>query len=81
MDKRIFIGIAICLIFFGDTAFGQEISWQKMFGTNLQDFFNAICKDSSGNYILGIGFGRKVTSAEQECAKRCLINLQIDLNF
>lgn len=35
----------------------------------------------NGNYILGIGFGRKVTSAEQDCAKRCLINLQIDLNF
>lgn len=35
----------------------------------------------NGNYILGIGFGRKVTSAEQECAKTCLLNLQIDLNF
>jgi len=34
-----------------------------------------------GNYILGIGFGRKVTSSEQECAKQCLINLNIDLNF
>lgn len=32
-------------------------------------------------YILGIGFGRKVTSAEQECAKKCLLNLDIDLNF
>ena len=35
----------------------------------------------SGNYILGIGFGRKVTNAEQECAKQCLLNLQLDLNF
>lgn len=34
-----------------------------------------------GNYILGIGFGRKVTNAEQECAKQCLLNLQLDLNF
>ena len=34
-----------------------------------------------GDYILGIGFGRKVTNAEQECAKQCLINLQLDLNF
>lgn len=34
-----------------------------------------------GDYILGIGFGRKVTSAEQECAKQCLLNLQLDLNF
>jgi len=33
------------------------------------------------NYILGIGFGRKVTGAEQECAKTCLKNLYIDLNF
>jgi dsRNA-specific ribonuclease len=35
----------------------------------------------NGDCILGIGFGRKVTSAEQECAKQCLINLGIDLNF
>lgn len=34
-----------------------------------------------GLYFLGIGFGRKVTSAEQECAKQCLINLNLDLNF
>ena len=33
------------------------------------------------NYILGIGFGRKVTNAEQDCAKQSLINLQLDLNF
>ena len=38
-----------------------------------------ICQND--NYILGIGFGRKVTSAEQECAKMCLENLHIDLNF
>jgi dsRNA-specific ribonuclease len=35
----------------------------------------------NGQYILGIGFGRKVTNAEQECAKQCLLNLDIDLNF
>ena len=35
----------------------------------------------SGNYILGIGFGRKVTQSEQECAKQCLLNLNLDLNF
>lgn len=34
-----------------------------------------------GDYILGIGFGRKVTNAEQECAKQCLLNLGLDLNF
>lgn len=32
-------------------------------------------------YILGIGFGRKVTNAEQECARGCLLNLHLDLNF
>jgi dsRNA-specific ribonuclease len=38
-----------------------------------------ICQND--NYILGIGFGRKVTGAEQECAKICLENLHLDLNF
>lgn len=33
------------------------------------------------NYILGIGFGRKVINAEQECAKQALLNLNLDLNF
>lgn len=36
---------------------------------------------SRGDFVLGIGFGRKVTSAEQECAKRCLLNLNLHLNF
>jgi dsRNA-specific ribonuclease len=35
----------------------------------------------TGNYILGIGYGRKVTNAEQECAKNCLETLGIDLNY
>lgn len=34
-----------------------------------------------GNYILGIGCGRKVVSAEQECAKMCLKNLNLDLDY
>ncbi len=38
-----------------------------------------ICQ--SGNYILGIGFGRKVIQSEQECAKQCLEILNLDLNF
>lgn len=38
-------------------------------------------KYQNGDYILGIGFGRKVTNAEQECAKKCLLNLDLDLNF
>lgn len=35
----------------------------------------------SGNWILGIGFGRKVIQSEQECAKQCLQILNLDLNF
>jgi ribonuclease-3 len=38
-----------------------------------------ICQ--SGNYILGIGFGRKDIQSEQECAKQCLEILKIELNF
>jgi dsRNA-specific ribonuclease len=35
----------------------------------------------SGKYILGIGFGRRVVNAEQECAKCCMENLNLDLNY
>lgn len=38
-----------------------------------------LCKD--GNFILGIGFGRKVTDSDQECAKACLNVLGLDLNY
>ena len=43
-----------------------------------QKLFN-IC--SEDKFILGVGFGRKVTEAEQSCAKICLENLHLDLNF
>jgi hypothetical protein len=33
------------------------------------------------NYILGIGLGKKVIQAEQECAKQCMINLDLDMNY
>jgi dsRNA-specific ribonuclease len=33
------------------------------------------------NYILGIGLGKKVIQAEQECAKQCMINLELDMNY
>lgn len=36
---------------------------------------------SRGDSVLGIGFGRKVTDAEQECARQCLLNLNLHLNF
>lgn len=32
-------------------------------------------------FILGIGYGRKVNQAEQNCAKEGLLNLNLDLNF
>lgn len=35
----------------------------------------------SSNFIIGIGYGRRVTNAEQDCAKNCLQNLQLDLNY
>jgi dsRNA-specific ribonuclease len=35
----------------------------------------------NGNYILGIGFGRKVTESEQSAAKQGLLNLNLHLNY
>jgi dsRNA-specific ribonuclease len=35
----------------------------------------------NGNYILGIGFGRKVISAEQMAAKQGILNLNLDENY
>ena len=37
-----------------------------------------ICKE---NYILGIGFGKKIIIAEQDTARVSLLNLNLDLNF
>lgn len=37
-------------------------------------------KDGSKNYILGVGIGRKITESEQECAKECMKNLNLDVN-
>jgi len=39
-------------------------------------------KSSNTNetYILGVGIGRKITESEQECAKECMKNLNIDFN-
>lgn len=34
-----------------------------------------------GQYVLGIGFGRKVIMSEQECARLAMLNLGLDLNF
>ena len=32
-------------------------------------------------YIIGIGMGRKITDSEQNCAKQCLINLNIESTY
>ena len=46
------------------------------------DIYNKIIEiRKNGHYILGLGIGRKVTASEQECAKKCLENLNISLNF
>ncbi|NBU33999.1 hypothetical protein EB118_03515 [bacterium] len=36
---------------------------------------------TSGHVVLGVGFGKKVIVAEQECAKVCMGNLKLDDNF
>jgi dsRNA-specific ribonuclease len=48
----------------------NPVVFQKLFSARQQK-----------QYILGVGLGRKVVLAEQECAKRCLENLNLDLNF
>lgn len=49
--------------------------------TNAQVFTKLLDIQQQNNYILGIGYGRRVTNAEQECAKHCLQNLNLDLNY
>jgi dsRNA-specific ribonuclease len=44
-------------------------------------FLKLLSLQETGKFVLGIGFGRKVTAAEQDCAKTCLNNLDIDLNY
>lgn len=34
-----------------------------------------------GNYVLGIGYGKKVVSAEQDCARMSMLQLNLDLNY
>jgi dsRNA-specific ribonuclease len=38
-------------------------------------------KINEGNYILCIGFGKKIVIAEQMAAKQALLNLNLSLNF
>lgn len=53
------------------------LSYKKSNPNIYEMLFNTL----ESNFVLGIGFGRKVTSSEQECAKVCLTNLNIDLNY
>jgi len=48
---------------------------------NQKIFTHLLELQEAGNYVLGLGFGRKVTAAEQDCAKTCLNNIDIDLNY
>jgi hypothetical protein len=49
---------------------------------NNPEAFNKLFEiQQKNNYILGVGFGRKITASEQECAKVCLQNLGLDLNY
>jgi dsRNA-specific ribonuclease len=48
---------------------------------NKQVYENLLKEINNGNYILGIGMGRKVVNAEQECAKNCMYQLGLELNY
>lgn len=46
------------------------------------EIYNKLSEFRKNNqYVLGLGVGRKVTASEQECAKKCLENLNLSLNF
>jgi dsRNA-specific ribonuclease len=62
----------------------------KVYTNNIMDYykrsnpniFNKLFElYEKDNYILGIGFGKKVIQSEQECAKQCMINLDLDMNY
>lgn len=48
---------------------------------NPQIYMNLLELYNQDKYILGIGHGRKVNQAEQNCAKEGMLNLNLDLNF
>lgn len=70
----------------------SEILQKKIYQTTLEilEFYkkenkmvyeNLFKEVQNGNYILGVGMGRKVVNAEQECAKNCMCQLGLDLNY
>lgn len=48
---------------------------------NPQVYMNLLEMYNQDKLILGIGHGRKVNQAEQNCAKEGILNLNLDLNF
>lgn len=48
---------------------------------NPQIYMNLFELYNQDIFILGIGYGRKVNQAEQNCAKEGMLNLKLDLNF
>ena len=48
---------------------------------NPQVYMNLLEMYNQDKLILGIGHGRKVNQAEQNCAKEGMLNLNLDLNF
>lgn len=70
----------------------SEILQKKIYNATLEilEFYkkenktvyeNLLCEVQNGNYILGVGMGRKVVNAEQECAKNCMYQLGLELNY
>ena len=60
--------------------FNQNII--KDYKMNNPEVFSKLLKiQMEGGYILGIGFGRKVTQSEQNCAKCSMQILNLDLNY
>lgn len=53
----------------------------KYRNTNPDIFYKLFDIVQNGQYVLGVGYGRKVVQAEQDCARRCLLTLGLDLNY
>jgi len=49
--------------------------------SNKAVFLSLLQIQNEDKYVLGIGSGRKVVEAEQYCAKQCLLNLNISINY
>jgi dsRNA-specific ribonuclease len=49
--------------------------------SNATLFKKLVSRQQQGEYILGVGFERKVVSSEQMCAKQCMINLGLPQDY